>query len=411
MTAARRLLVLAAAIAAAAVLPASPVAAAEGDQWTAPLAAATTSDVVLAGRFVGPAPQWAVLDSVTVTVRWAGGDALPDGCAVPAPRTVPLSGTGTTRTFTAPVSLPCNGDYAASARAVTRAGDCPDVADCPTLPDLPVAVAAPGPPPTALAADADDHEPAPVALGWRPPSDPPADSLGTYRIERSSDGGPFTAVATTSPGATSWEDEDAATTGGSFAYRVVALRSGPGGQPVASSPSSPAVAHVVPPPDPDPAPGPGGGDGGGDGGAGTPPPGWGPGGTGGTGGTGGAGGAPTWSGGLDLRPPGVAFGGTTAPAGGSLPLTPPTTADTGYGATLDYGDRESAAAAGTITRVPEVAAPASRSTTGTERFTTETGTRRVLLPVAGAMALLVGAAQLLHLTRRAKTVAPPPPTP
>jgi hypothetical protein len=402
----RRLLPAAIGALVLAVVPASAARAEEGGQWTAPLTTATTSDVVLAGRFTGPAPQWAVLDSATVTLRWVGAGELPDGCTVPAARTVPLTGTGTTRTFNVPVSLPCNGDYVASARAVSRAGDCPDVADCPALPDLPVAVAAPGPAPTALAAATDDERPAPVELSWRPPADPPADSLGTYRVERSADGGPFTPVATTPAGATSWQDDDAATTGGSFAYRVVALRRGPGGQPVASSPSSPAVAHVAAPPAPggDPGDGGTGGTGGtpGTGGTGgTPAPGWSP------GGSGGGGSAPAWSGGLDLRPPGVAFGGGTPSTAGSSPLTPPTTADTGYRPTLDYGDVRAGDQAGTITRVPEVAAPVSRSTTETERFTTETAARRVLLPVAAAMALLVGAAQLLHLARKAKATPPP----
>ena len=307
-------------------------------------------------------------DTVDTTPEEPSGDPADDGeqaltrCVPENPP--PFVGEGTTDDRTASYSFtvpaeqsiwPCNGRY----RVVAAAQSNQEVEPYELIGVLTVVV--PPLPVTAVSARYDDGIDA-VEISFEPLSDDEqaVDAIG-YRVERAGpatdgDHGSFQAVGEDLAN----DDEpvalDEPEEGGDYRYRVRAMRSGPDG-PVLSDPGGTAVAEVtVPgaPPDDSTTT------------------------TSATGGT------------SRTRVNGRSGIGAPRPRQGPRFGTP-TTADTGFEETLDYGDREEGGDA------PELAGEAGRSI-----IRTEDEGAGLLAPVAGALVLVGWAGHIAYLNRLAK---------
>lgn len=187
---------------------------------------------------------------------------------------------------------------------------------------------------------------------WSGPGGPPKDALG-YRVLRDvGDGAPVTVAETGADAASVIDDDLVEAPAGSYRYRVVALRAGASGAPIASEAVEDVVDLAAPPSatSTSPRPGAGGGSVG-----------------------------------------GRRVGGRV----GQPAVAPPTTEfDPGFAPELDYGDSELGA--------PEAVPPADANLL---EFTNEgPAGAGLLVPFAVALCLAVWAAHLRHLSRRA---APP----
>jgi hypothetical protein len=312
----------------------------------------------IAGRFFHGTTG---IDRVELSIFRDGEGA--EGCTTPSLGSIAGNGEDEVQFSTVLPELPCNGRYTVTAHAV--AGD-------PTLlhsdrPEATVSrtfqLVAPPAAPSGLEANYDERVRR-VSLSWEPNEE--VDLLG-YLVERAVDDGEFEVIAdVTEP---EYEDETVASEGGLHLYRVRAVRAGPSKkiEAIAGDSSDEVEVGVEAV----------------KGGAATtaPPP-----------------TLPPDRGSVNLS----GFGNLQQAASRPVRSAPPVTIDTGFEETLPFQTPPP--------QEEEVAAPPATGPEGDPGrvvFDYVGGggpdLRAVLIPAAGAMALLVGALQIRYLLRRAGT--------
>lgn len=291
------------------------------------------------------------------------------GIACPLPNIAPIEVDGEDEGATVPfnvlLELPCNGTYRFSATATERAPRF----RAPTSHRLTVTfdVAGPAPTPEDLTAASDDAGRR-ITVLWSELTDPPPDALG-FLVERRIGSGDWEEVAQRPLDDPGWVDEALPEEGGQARYRVRSARIGPRDTLVVSEASDEGVATFAKAPttttrpgDP-PTP------------TTTAPPA-----TGGTGST------------VD---PGERFKRLQQDATRDRPrFTTPTTADTGFDETLGYP---------TLSTIRPVGGDDGELAGDDGLISLDDGSdsRAVVVSVAAALVMGIGALQLRHLTRRA----------
>ncbi len=385
----RRLFGAIAATAAAGVLVAAPAALAQIDSgwngshfdepFTSGAATMTVTTFPISGVFIHSNSPVTGVDVQFGRGTSGSFDTAPDDDCVPAdPGAVSDTATTdpehadndpTTYEFDIPqdtVTWPCNGRFAIQATATAFDAPTPDSPDPETTSPMVaiVTVAVPPLPVTAVDAVVDDKADT-ITVTWAELTgdELAQDALG-YRVERAGPkkGGAFGAYAPAGPSFGVDDDPlfiDHITAPGDYRYRVRALRNGADG-PIASPVAGSDVAEGSIAPDPT----------------------------------------------TTTSPPTTAAAGPVLPhlGSGTRPTTttrrpsgPPTTADTGYQGTLDYGTRPSP------DTTDSSAAELASGGEGQSIIRTEGGEGVGLLaPVAGALVLLGWAGHLTYLNRLAK---------
>ncbi|CAN5614487.1 hypothetical protein BH20ACT2_BH20ACT2_25720 [soil metagenome] len=318
-----------------------------GSRFTVPAEGetVTTDKPTIAGEFRSAVP----LSDVEVKIGFARDDIA--GCRLPGAASVRTVEVEPTRyAFDHAPTFECNGTYQVTAIARDgRSGDVEPISA--EIGPRQFTVAAPPAPVIDLAVVVNPDRT--VTVTWAPGGDGP-DYQG-YEVVRSRGGD---AAAASPSEATTFNDTQKAPPEGKLSYTVVALRSDGAGDVIRSEAAVSGVdlSEVT---DPTVPPGDGPGSGAGSG----------------RGGSSGSGGS----------------GGSSSSGSASGRSGPPTTLDTGFDEEIDYGDRELGAADAVL---PDDLA-------STQRFNDGSEPRGLLVPVALALVLVLGAMHLRHLTRLA----------
>ena len=310
-----------------------------------------------------------------VTVTVAPPEGLPAGCPHDAPRSgdavVTANDDGISPaswgfSWVAPFGPgACNGTY-----TVNIVGDVLGADDPQLTTSIDVAVA---PPPVndVVAQARPDRT---VEVSWTPTGNRTPDFLG-YHVIRTSSAGDVVQFPVDDPDASSFTDEELPAEGGTFEYRVVGRRAGPGGEVTSSGGDADEPVDVEPAPEPDPGDDDGDGDGDGDDAAGA-----------------GSGSTSTSGPGRSTLSGRVSSGSSRV----SPPATGPrTTLDTGYDELLPFGDREPGAEDAVLPTGDETASMIYEDLPG----------RGLVIPVATGLVLAVWAFHLRYLARAARPPA------
>jgi hypothetical protein len=376
---------LAAGAVAVAVLVSTPMAGAQSGYtggWTDPAPSATRddkplgyldSDRALSGQVSHPNG----ISSVTVVLVVDPEDPGADGCAGQVDPQAVVDPSGA---FKVHATFPCNRVYELRATAQANAGTglgatTPGPYTMPLL----VAVAVPPAPVSRVDAELDldgDHEK--VTLAWPEGAEP--DLLG-YVVSRTTEGETEQLGQVDAGEYTTFVDDDPPT-GVTSTYSVTAVRNGPDGD-VEQVPAEPTSVDVDVPGERASSDGDGASGSGGSG-SGEPVD-------------------PELAGsqvqvGESGRPDAGSLASVRRRSSGARP-TPPTTADTGYSETIDYGEPGEQAAV-LPDGDPSVVAVYDETITGSPWSNKET-----MSFVAGGLAVLMGAAAVLTVTRRAARAA------
>jgi hypothetical protein len=189
-----------------------------------------------------PLRGWAEFPSGVASVQFGlAGDAAPAGDPCSAAESVPAqtaAGGARQVQFAFEASFPCNRRYLVRATVVPRSRPLAD--DAPQALDLWVAVAVPPAPVSDLRATF-ASSPRAVTVAWDTTSREP--DLQGYEIRRSTDGGPFEAIADAAPSATSFTDAFLPPDGGELRYQVVSMRPAPDGDATVFAPTG-SIAEV-----------------------------------------------------------------------------------------------------------------------------------------------------------------------
>ena len=360
--------------------------------WKAPVTSAGPNRFDEPATLVGTAAY--TLGPITrVDYTLGAPQGLPAACG-----TFPAVGTATLNggTFTIKPNLACNGTYAVT--AIAQSGTGMLAAHSPKL-QAPVSLADPGVPVSGLNGVVQGSTRA-VTLSWT--TDPDPDVVG-YRVRRNG-----VAVGDVAPDVRI--HTDVAPSDGTFTYDVVTLRWGAGGPtstPIASPPTPPLVARVVP--DAPPATIGSGSGGSGSGGSGSSGSGSSSGSSGSSSGSAGSKGSSTSS--HHGTPPKAGRATAHLPNGGSAtagvpsrkgyrsggtvdPNVPTTTLDDGFQARLPYE-------AGTSRSKVELADPSRTEAVSRTVSVPKHSKPGLLVPIAIVLVLLAGAMQVRALLGRA----------
>ena len=379
-----RRLLAAVGLVAVAVLAAPVVGAQEGyaGGWTDPAPSSTRDDKPLAyldapKTLTGQVSHPNGIRSVSVVLVPAADNPPGDGCDAEMDPNVVIEQNGTSATFRVTATFPCNLLYELRATAQANA-DSGITGGAPPPYAMPLMLGVAIPPASVVTVDAVlevDDEDASVTLEWPAGGEP--DLLG-YVITRTVGDDTETLGQVDVDEERTFTDDDPAA-GRTNRYDVTAVRNGPDDE-VEQVPAAPTGVLVDVPGEPEEAPTGEDGDGGADGEA------------------------------VDPQIAGEATqndGGARPSSGGLSSVrvrgvqgrpTPPTTADTGFSETIDYGE------VGPEDAVPpgdnSVVALYEEGTTGSPWSDKETMTF-----VAGGLAVLSGAGTILSVTRRAARAA------
>lgn len=308
-----------------------------------------------------------------IAITVSASPARSGACAI-APKALPSA--STPRTFSATLSIPCNGTYTLSAVATTTQNNAVFPLESATL-DRQVAVTAPAPKVTGVEALAEGRT---VTISWDDMSPGVADLSG-YSVERAIDDGDFVELDGAIDAATqTYEDTDLPAAGGDATYRVFSRRPSAGAGTIRSAASNGSTTTFEATKSTTTT----GGDGGGADGTGT----------GSGGGTGGSGGGSTGGTATTVRPvPPRVFSGSFLPPTlrpATQTITTSTTVDPGYKDVLPYGAR-------TDKKQTPLAGESLSSIT-----TSSQPRRGMAVPVATALVLAIWAFHLRHLARAAR---------
>lgn len=310
-------------------------------------------------RVAGEVEVPRAVDVESIRIAVTDGD-VPDGCALPddPDDDIFLDDPDDYSFDERLTGLTCNGDYSVTVTA--------DIAGRATSSESRDFIkAAPARPVRAVSAEVNDDRS--VTISWRPDPEAGADHRG-FVVFR--DGQPFTVQ----PAAVTIFTDNNAPAEGEVTYEVTSLRAGVD----RSAPVAATADLSAPPADP----GPPGDDGGGDDGGAI------------SGGGGGSGGGGSRSGAALPDEPGARTPSAPSDSGSS----PPTTTDTGFEDRLNFGDREPGG--------DDPVLPEEDFASSVQRFTDDGEQQGMLVPVASALVLVLGALHLRHLNRMASRPTP-----